>query len=210
MEGKAGAIRLHTGPMFAGKTSALLEEAAAAAAAGADVLLVHWRGNTRTPRVEAHDGRTLKDRKRQGGAGGIRTEVVGGLGEVGEPPEGEVFVDEGQFFADLAPEAARLAAGGRRVTVAALNGDWRRAPFPPISALFAACDSVVHHLAACAACGGAAAHSRRRGPAGGGSQIEVGGAELYEPACRACFEGPGGPRGPGGAGGAGGARPPRA
>jgi len=72
-----------------------------------------------------------------------------------------VGVDEGQFFPDLALAAEALAAAGKTVVVAALDGDFRREPFPAVAALLPKVEAVSKILAVCKRCGADAPFSAR-------------------------------------------------
>lgn len=99
-----------------------------------------------------------------------------------------VAVDEAQFFDRGIVEALdALADGGRRVIVAGLDQDWRGRPFPPMPELMAIAEEVTKVRAVCAVCGGDASRSQRLRPDIDAATVLVGGADKYEPRCRACF-----------------------
>jgi thymidine kinase len=99
-----------------------------------------------------------------------------------------VAVDEAQFFDRGIVEVIDLLAdSGRRVIVAGLDQDWRGRPFAPIPELMAIAEEVMKVRAVCAACGGDASRSQRLRPDIDAATVLVGGADKYEPRCRACF-----------------------
>jgi thymidine kinase len=103
-----------------------------------------------------------------------------------------VVVDEAQFFVDCLIPFVREAVDrhGKHVIVVGLDGDAGRRPFGDVLALMAHADSIEKKTALCSHCGdGTPAIFTRRftaAPAGAG-QIAVGGADMYEPVCRAHF-----------------------
>jgi thymidine kinase len=104
-----GSIELLTGPMFSGKSTALLARVAALAAEGRRVVVVKPRGDTRYAKhwAVSHAGR------------GARCHVVDTLRELREMIGEEawrgldaVAVDEAQFFGDLVEFALEASEGG--------------------------------------------------------------------------------------------------
>jgi thymidine kinase len=210
------------GPMFSGKTSSVWRALERARLAGLPCVLVRHAADTRTG-PGAEDGRThggipLRSSgdppgtppASGGGSGGggdgpglglapLRVVAASRLAEVRlAPGEQVVGIDEGQFFDDLADAVAAWLAAGRRVFVAALDGDFRRRPFPSVCAALPLATGVTKLRAVCMLC-------PRAGPRGGrlprpasytvrlataprvaGSRA-VGGAEAYRAACGHCY-----------------------
>ena len=164
-----GSIHLITGPVASGKTSRLVE---IVRASPAPATLVRWAGDSRPFRA-------------RGGMPDCAVVCVAALGDAA-PATPLIAVDEGQFFADLAPACERWARAGARVVVAALDGDYARAPFRGVCDLLPLCERVDKLLAVCA-CGAPAAFSARVG-AGGAPRVQVGGPEMYAAACRRCHK----------------------
>jgi thymidine kinase len=106
-----------------------------------------------------------------------------------------VAVDEVHFYDD-APDAIvaacqRLADRGVRVIVSGLDQDFRAEPFLTIAQLMAVSEQVDKLHAICVRCGAYATRSQRLingqpAPASAPT-IVVGGLDLYEARCRACF-----------------------
>jgi thymidine kinase len=119
--------------------------------------------------------------------------VHGGLMEVLSWPAFReataVVVEEAQFFVDcLIPFVRAAVDGGKHVVVVGLDSDAEQRPFGDVLALMAHADSIEKKTALCLQCGdGTAAIFTRRLRGGGGDQVEVGGADLYEPVCRRHF-----------------------
>jgi len=97
-----------------------------------------------------------------------------------------VGIDEGQFFdLSLLDVVNELAGRGVRVIVAGLDQDFLGRPFEPMPQLMAIAEYVDKTLAICMQCGAPANRSQRLGKAK--DRVVVGGADVYEARCRACF-----------------------
>lgn len=107
-----------------------------------------------------------------------------------------VALDELHFLDDNADTVLEtcqtLADRGLRVIIAGLDQDYRAAPFPAMSRLLAVAEQADKLFAICVRCGAYATRSQRMidgKPAPfDAPTIVVGGLELYEARCRACFE----------------------
>ena len=107
-----------------------------------------------------------------------------------------VLIDEGQFIVDLVDGCLRLVDMGIHVYISALNATAEQKPWPVISELIAQADTIEHLQATCAICGMCfAAHTRVK-PVDGdcalakcpkGTSVRIGGANIYEPVCRHCL-----------------------
>lgn len=174
-----GRIELIVGPMFGGKSTELLRRLERQDRAGRTVCAVRSAIDTRYGNaafVTTHSGRrfpaVVADRLDQ-----VETEAT------------VIGIDEGQFYADLAPACERWAAAGKVVIVAMLDGDANRKPFPgsQLLELLALTESVTKLLAVCANCGADAAFTKLVPSEHLDAQhINVGGAEKYRAVCRAC------------------------
>lgn len=107
-----------------------------------------------------------------------------------------VALDELHFLEDTADEVMAaiqsLADQGLRVLIAGLDQDYRAAPFPAMARLMAVAEQVDKLYAICVRCGSYATRSQRlidghAAPADAPT-IVVGGLDLYEARCRACYE----------------------
>jgi len=98
-----------------------------------------------------------------------------------------VGVDEAQFFdVGIVDLVERLADRGVRVLIAGLDQDYLGRPFAPMPQLMAIAEHVQKVYAVCTLCGAPATRSQR--VVEKCSTILVGGADAYEPRCRACFK----------------------
>jgi thymidine kinase len=161
-----GTIRLITGPMCSSKTKTLLE--------------MYEREPARKLLVSYQDSH---------GRGGVWSRAglfAAGLISESLPLEVDacwVFVDEGQFYANLADFCLELAARGSHVVVAALDTDYLRRGWPSVESLRPHCH-VVQQLTAVCACGDAALWSARAGCSEELIDLE----SEYVPACTRCWE----------------------
>ena len=188
MDGR-GAIELIVGAMFSGKTREMLARVEMATFTRADVLVVRFAGDTRYgDDIATHSGAPVRDAPAGAGRGALRVVTARQLAEVEpRPSETVIGVDEGQFYPDLARYAAEWAGRGRRVVVAALDGDADMRPFASVSALIPHCDQVEKRRGACARCGAQSVYSTRlSGASASPDEVSVGGAESYAAVCRAC------------------------
>jgi thymidine kinase len=96
-----------------------------------------------------------------------------------------ILVDEGQFFCDLATFCDMWASTGKIVIVAALDGDFRREPWPQIAALLPKVEHVEKLHSVCSKCGEDGSFTKRLVS---DDQLElIGGPNLYDARCRLCF-----------------------
>lgn len=166
-----GSITLLTGPMFAGKTTQLLARHALAAHDTRGCVLVRHVLDTRTDRAPMPPA--------------VRAAQLADVDAAGAP---HVFVDEGQFFPDLAAQCVRWRDAGAHVVVAALDRMHTGAWFATTYTLAHTPGVEVRALAGrCATpdCAGASRYTQRTAAAS--CPVLVGGAEAYRPLCAACF-----------------------
>ena len=134
------------GPMFSGKTTALLDAAASHKQNKTPYICVNHSWDSRYDHkgsIHTHDGRSDKN-----------TLSVKKLALVLGMPEYKnakaVFVDESQFFTDLRDFLLRAVdVDGKEVTIAGLDGDVHRELFPSIQAVIPLADTVVKQNVMC-------------------------------------------------------------
>lgn len=102
-------------------------------------------------------------------------------------PETEVVgIDEAQFFDnELIAVANELAGRGMRVIVAGLDTDYTAKPWEPMPQLLAIAEYITKTHAICMKCGQPANYTQRTVKSE--ERVAVGGADMYEARCRACF-----------------------
>ncbi|HUU83010.1 MAG TPA: thymidine kinase [Phycisphaerae bacterium] len=179
-DSRTGSVELICGCMFTGKTEELLRRIRAEPP-GAAMVIKHARDNRySTDRVVSHG---------QDSHPAVTVRQAADIPTLLTADHHLVAIDEGHFFdADLPEVCARLAAGGRRVIVTALDtNSWGR-PFPQVEALKRAADTTLLKTAPCARCGGEATRTQRLTPIVSGNII--GGPESFEPRCLRCWSPP--------------------
>ena len=180
-------LRVVVGPMFAGKTSEIQSVVRRYSRLGKSVLVLTADIDNRystTAAIVNHD-RTEIPARAVPVAGGLLTVLT--WEEFGAATA--IVVDEAQFFVGcLIPFVRAAVDGGKHVVVVGLDSDAEQRPFGDVLSLMSHADSIEKKTALCLQCGdGTAAIFTRRLRAGGGDQVEVGGADLYEPVCRRHF-----------------------
>lgn len=95
------------------------------------------------------------------------------------------------FLLQLVEFAEEAANQGKVVVISALNSDFRKQAWPSIASLMPLAEKIKNLSSICKICGANAAFTfkydasaAQRSP---GQNIEIGGADLYMPLCRECF-----------------------
>ena len=198
-------ITIYTGPMFSGKTQALMARLQSKQRAHKNVLVVKPAIDNRydsvdeivvkqktAQRFEKHASMAAYPIKNAAQLGALITEIDPDI----------IGVDEAQFFDEdvtLALDTIAHRSGGLvgdariartlEVYVAGLDLDaWAR-PFGPMPHLLAVADRVEKFMANCFQCGQDARFTQKIG--GSAGRIEVGADDLYEARCGLCWTPPG-------------------
>eukprot|EP00197_Chlamydomonas_leiostraca_P012071 CAMPEP_0202863362 /NCGR_PEP_ID=MMETSP1391-20130828/4025_1 /ASSEMBLY_ACC=CAM_ASM_000867 /TAXON_ID=1034604 /ORGANISM="Chlamydomonas leiostraca, Strain SAG 11-49" /LENGTH=274 /DNA_ID=CAMNT_0049542991 /DNA_START=229 /DNA_END=1054 /DNA_ORIENTATION=+ len=180
-------IELIMGPMFAGKSTTLLKRVRRYAREGEHVLLLKPASDTRysakhvvthtDDREECHTATLLMQWREEHADKYAAAKVIG--------------IDEAQFFRDLAPFVAAAADEDRkRVVVAGLDGDFRRARFGQMLDLVPLADDVTKLTARCMAPGCADRALFTQRTIHDSRQQLVGGKDIYRAVCRAHYVSP--------------------
>ncbi|MEM3185982.1 MAG: thymidine kinase [Conexivisphaerales archaeon] len=185
---RKGLLLVIMGPMFSGKTSRLLELLERDMIAGRKISLFKPRIDNRYSQGEVV---THKGIKLPATVVSIDSDGVSKI-ENDSADSQVIGVDEAQFWPldSCLPETLdRLAFKGKIVYVSLLNRDHRGEPFGSAMELLARADEVQSLNAVCARCGDEAYFTQRlyKGKETFGEQVQIGGKELYEPRCRACY-----------------------
>jgi len=177
---RSGEIHLILGPMFAGKTTALIRKMRAEIQMGRRVVLVKSDKDTRygLNSVVSHDGAKMPC-----WAVPDLASFKYKLGEEAYNQLDVIGIDEAQFFKDLYSFCQAAAdKDGKTVIVAGLDGDYLRKSFGSALELIPLADTVVKLKSRCELCGKAASFTFRKT---GDTKTEVvGGADIYMPVCR--------------------------
>jgi thymidine kinase len=175
-------IELVIGPMFSGKTRAVMERARQATLGMKRVAVIKYAHDTRYERsslIASHDGG--------------RMQAISCTSLLEDPPElpanvEVIVVDEGQFMQGLAAFCVRHQRAGRSIHVAALNshGDADRTGWPEVLELVPRATTIRSELATCALCNNPRAECSRSL----GGDLVIGGADKYISTCAACYNHP--------------------
>ena len=177
----SGEIVLICGPMFAGKSTRLIESLDAARTGGANVVAIKPRRDDRygVDKIVTHAGRDMPAESVS--IESEITEAVGGAAVVG--------IDELHFFnAAIADVIGELSIRGKTVFTAGVDLDHRGEPFASITAVERIADRVTRLTSRCSRCGADAQFTQRM--IDSDEPIVVGGVGDYEPRCADCFERP--------------------
>jgi thymidine kinase len=184
-----GRIEVICGCMFSGKTEELIRRLHHVQIARQQLRAFTPRRDTRymSGNLVSHNGVR------------IEAHAISSIREVPGQVQDEVQVvalDELHFLDDDAETILTvcqdLADRGLRVIVAGLDQDFRATPFPAMARLLAVAEQADKLYAICVRCGAYATRSQRlidgKPAPYDAPTIAVGGLELYEARCRACFE----------------------
>lgn len=176
-------LELIIGPMFAGKSSTILQRVKRAEVIGVKTLIVtsilDTRYNTSTNLVKTHDSQT----RDAVGLRDIRDITMLGVFQTAKL----IIIEEAQFFKHLRETVEILVEIYRLdVIVVGLDGDSDRKPFGEILLLVPIADTITKITALCKRCcdGTAALFTFCSLNKEKDSQIKVGGEETYEALCR--------------------------
>lgn len=181
---KRGNIEVVYGPMFSGKTAALIAELRRAESAGCSFAAFK-------PRVDDRQGPGVL--LSHSGDMCAASSVVRASELVELVPGLDVAaIDEVQFFdTGLVSVVERISALGIRVVAAGLDLDFRAKPFLTTARLVDSADRKRHMTASCARCGRPATHTQRftggRPAAFDEPTVRIGADEMYEPRCFQCW-----------------------
>lgn len=177
-----GTLELIVGPMFAGKTSALLKKAREFKD---EMVLIKPSFDTRYGicEIKTHDGVAASAFNLSN-----TTEILNSP-EINNSKA--VFFDEIQFFTaplfdgNIIECIQTLRQRGINITCSGLDLNWKGEAFEIVSQLKKVATIVNSLKARCAKCGEPAIYSHKRTCSG--SDIELGASELYEPRCAKHF-----------------------
>ncbi|XP_057850481.1 thymidine kinase a [Cryptomeria japonica] len=176
----SGELHLIVGPMFAGKTTALIHRMQTEIQMGRNVVLVKSNKDTRygLSSVVSHDGAKMPC-----WAAGDLASFKAKLGEEAYRKLDVIGIDEAQFFIDLY-SFCQVAADrdAKTLIVAGLDGDYLRKSFGSALDLIPLADSVTKLQSRCEMCGRPASFTLRK--TGERKTEVIGGADVYMPVCR--------------------------
>jgi thymidine kinase len=185
-------LTVFSGPMFAGKTTALIASVSAALAQEATAVVILKPGMDNRfaeNAIVTHDGAAhlAVPVARPAEVFAAVAAAGSGAGRV------HVFVDEVQFLerphfdGDFHLVVHSLLMSGCAVTCGGLDCDWRGMPFDVTARLLAMADHVTKLTANCAVTGLPAQKTYKK--VADGARVALGAADTYEPRSNAAWEG---------------------
>jgi thymidine kinase len=199
-------ITVYTGPMFSGKTQALMARLQSKQRAHKNVLVVKPALDDRYDSVDeiVVKQKTAQRFEKHASMAAYPIKSVAELGALIRQIDPDIIgIDEAQFFDEAFSDALDTIAhktGGRvggtpiarnlEVYIAGLDLDAWAKPFGPMPHLLAIADRVEKFMANCFQCGQDARFTQKIG--GSAGLIEVGADDLYEARCGVCWTPPAG------------------
>ena len=172
--GTRGRLELITGPMFAGKSAALI---ARAAVHGSSALVMK-------PAFDTRDGAALIASRDLTQADAL---AVSAWPDAAARAHPVLVIDEVQFMVaphyagDIVTDIEGAVSGGACVTIGGLDTDYLRRPFDTIVRLSASADRHLKLLARCHVCAAPAPWTAKKNDTG--HLLELGDDDLYEARC---------------------------
>ena len=187
-----GSLKLYIGPMFSGKSTAIIFELARMADIGFDTLYINHADDNRETEaqdsvVSTHNSQYTNLSKK------INSMKVSELSNIDIRDYEYIAVDEGQFFPDLYKCVVTwVTVYGKNVLVASLDGDAFRRKFGQVLDLVPHADKVKKLTAMCNVC---LTNEKKARPAPftarfskGTDAKVVGGTDKYKAVCRSCHD----------------------
>ena len=174
-------LEIIIGPMFAGKSSALLSRIRRSKAIGRNVTVITSSLDNRysvEPALVSHDKESV--------AAFATKELIPCLQQDDLLKADLIIIEEAQFFPDLRQFVESVLALEKNIVVCGLDGDVAAKPFGDILNCIPLADSVVKMTALCEECGDGtpAIFTGLRSPTETTGVIHVGASETYIPLCR--------------------------
>ena len=187
MNNKKGTLTVYAGPMYAGKTTALIAELEASLESNSNVLVVKPSIDNRYSEedIVSHDGVSLQK------VTGRKVKRVPTDGEI--PPKDMenidvLLIDEAQFFTELCYNwVSAYLERGVDVVAVGLDMDSEGRPFGSMPFLLCLANIVYKLSGVCSICSDEATRTFRKLSAHSSDQVLIGGTETYEPRCLSCW-----------------------
>lgn len=182
-------LEIILGPMFAGKTSRLIEIYNNCRLENISIYVINHSLDKRysEDQLSTHDQRCIP---------AINTEKLEDLflNEINKTQilsSKVILINEGQFFPDLKDFVVKLVEKhNKKVYVCGLDGDFKRNKFGQILDLIPYADNIVKLKAICNACNKGLLNNKAiftRRSSDNLDQVVIGGNDIYEPVCRICY-----------------------
>ena len=180
-----GYLKVIIGSMFSGKTTELFREHRRYSSCGFECLLINHSSDKRyTDKEETstHDGFVVHSIN-------VGNKLLDFFTKESYLTRYDViFINEGQFFEDLYTFVDYVVnIKNKRVYVSGLDGDFKRKKFGSILDIIPLADDVIKIKAICTECKNNDAIFTHRISKDNTTQTVIGGAEMYQPLCRFCY-----------------------
>ena len=177
----AGSLQLFVGPMYAGKTSKLIETYEECIDSENRVIVLTHSDEIRysIDKLSTHDQKKIECFKYDTITSFIN-EKADAIKECKV-----ILIDEGQFFKDLLEILPLINQLHKHVYVFGLDGDFKRNKFGQILDLIPHCDRIQKLHAKCNVCSNQAIFSHRTNDSS--EQVLIGNESVYQPLCRECY-----------------------
>jgi thymidine kinase len=177
----AGSLQLFVGPMYAGKTSKLIETYEECIDSENRVIVLTHSDEIRysIDKLSTHDQKKI-DCFKCDTISSFINEKADAIKECKV-----ILIDEGQFFKDLLEILPLINQLHKHVYVFGLDGDFKRNKFGQILDLIPHCDRIEKLHAKCSVCSNQAIFSHRTNDSS--EQVLIGNETIYQPLCRDCY-----------------------
>lgn len=175
-----GYLKIYLGPMFAGKTSAIVQNYRRYTRAGKSVLVINHSLDNRYSEtsLSTHDGIEIPC-KFADTLESMNNHIVNNIDVI--------LVNEGQFFPDLIKYVLDWVEKHKKIVyVCGLDGDSERNPFGEILRLIPYADDYEKLTSICEKCGMPAPFTYRDPENSNGQTIQIG-VSIFKPLCRTCY-----------------------
>lgn len=176
-----GSLQLFVGPMYAGKTSKLIETYEECIYSDNRVIVLTHSDEIRysIDKLSTHNQKKI-DCFKYDTISSFINEKADAIKECKV-----ILIDEGQFFKDLLEILPLINQLHKHVYVFGLDGDFKRNKFGQILDLIPHCDRIEKLHAKCSVCSSQAIFSHRTTDSS--EQVLIGNENIYQPLCRECY-----------------------
>jgi thymidine kinase len=177
----SGYLHLYIGPMYAGKTTKLIETYEECISNDENAIVLTHSAEIRysIDKLSTHDQKNISCFKCD--------TIKSFISEHNDTIQKchIILIDEGQFFTDLMEVLYLVNTLNKHVFVFGLDGDFKRNKFGQILDLIPHCDVVEKLTAVCNECNKTAIFSYRTNESC--EQMLIGSHDVYQPLCRVCY-----------------------
>ena len=177
----SGSLHLNIGPMYAGKTTKLIETYEDCVFNDENTIVLTHSAEIRysIDNLSTHDQKNISCFK----CDTIKSFISEHDDTIKKCHI--ILIDEGQFFTDLMEVLYLVNTLNKHVFIFGLDGDFKRNRFGQILDLIPHCDTVKKLTAVCNECSKTAIFSHRTNESS--EQMLIGSQGVYQPLCRVCY-----------------------